>query len=127
LITCPTLSGLANCPASPAFLSSSVAHRRGTRARRIFAHTILLANDASKSSAWSADQTAMTSSSPQKKWYELQKLGKYVRRAKGCDPEGHCGTRVPPAYLLNFTDERILVIRDFDVRGVEQKHGGDHA
>ena len=66
-------------------------------------------------------------SSPQKKWYELQKLEKYVRRAKGCDPERHCGTRVPPAYPLKFTDERILVIRDIDVRGFEPKHGGDRA
>jgi hypothetical protein len=91
-----------------------------------FAHTILLANDGTSiSSAWSADQTAMTSSSAQKKWYELQKLEKYVRRAKGCDPEGHCGTRVQPAYPLKFADKRILVIRDFDARDVEPKHGGD--
>ena len=44
-----------------AALSSSGAHRCGDHVRRIFAHTILLANDGTSiSSAWSADQTAMT-------------------------------------------------------------------
>jgi hypothetical protein len=87
----------------------------------------LIATPSRSGSAVPAVLSQFGASSPQKKWYEPQNLDKYVRRAKDCDPGGHCGTRVPPAYPLKFTDERILVIRDFDVRGFEPKHGGDHA